>query len=126
MIKVNYDEKTGKVIAFGKDIAPYIEITEEERKQPLPDKYSYYAVVDGKFTIVTREATEEEVAKDKEIAKNERLIEIQHWLSANDWKVNKIVIGEWEETDPRWIEYLAERKAMREEQDLLNGIGGNI
>ena len=25
MIKVNYDKLTGKVIAFGKDIAPYIE-----------------------------------------------------------------------------------------------------
>ena len=120
MIKVNYDEKTGKVISFGKDIAPYIEITEEERKQPLPDKYSHYAVVDGKFTIVTRKATEEEAAKDALIAKNKRLTEIQAWLSANDWKVNKIVIGEWEETDPRWIEYLTQRKAMREEQDLLN------
>ena len=125
MIKVNYDEVTGKVIAFGKDIAPYIEITEEERKQPLPDKYSHYAVVDGKFTIVTRKPTEEEVAKDKEIAKNKRLAEIQRWLAANDWKVNKIVIGEWEETDPRWIEYLAQRKAMREEQDKLNEQGVN-
>ena len=40
MIKVNYDKVTGKVIAFGKDIAPYIEITEKERKQPLPNKYA--------------------------------------------------------------------------------------
>lgn len=126
MIKVNYDERTGKVISFGKDIAPYIEITKEERRQPLPDKYSYYAVVDGRFTIITRKPTEEEAARDKEIAKNKRLAEIQKWLSDNDWKVNKIVIGEWEETDPRWIEYLTQRKAMREEQDLLNGTGGNI
>ena len=44
MIKVNYDSKTGKVVAFGKDTEPYIEITEQQRKQPLPDKYSYYAV----------------------------------------------------------------------------------
>ena len=41
MIKVNYDY-TGKVVAFNKDTEPYIEITEEERKQPLPDKYSQY------------------------------------------------------------------------------------
>lgn len=121
MIKVNYDELTGKVIAFGKDIAPYIEITEEERKQPLPDKYSHYAVVDGKFTIVTREATEEEVARDKLIAKNKRLAEIRQWFRETDWMINKIVVGEWNITDTRWLEYLKTRKAMREEQDLLNG-----
>lgn len=126
MIKVNYDKLTGKVIAFGKDIAPYIEITEQERKQPLPDKYSHYAVVDGKFTIVTRETTDEEAARDALIAKTKRLAEISKWLADNDWKVNKIVIGEWEDTDPRWIDYLTQRKAMREEQDLLNGIGGNV
>ena len=49
MIKVNYDPKTGKVIAFNKDIEPYIEITEEARKQPLPNKYSWYAVENNKF-----------------------------------------------------------------------------
>jgi hypothetical protein len=32
MIKVNYNQKTGKVISFGKDTKPYIEITEQERK----------------------------------------------------------------------------------------------
>ena len=32
MIKVNYNQETGKVIFFGKDTKPYIEITEQERK----------------------------------------------------------------------------------------------
>ena len=60
MIKVNYDPKTGKVIAFGKDIEPYIEITEEARKQPLPNKYSWYAVENNKFVIKSRTPTAEE------------------------------------------------------------------
>ena len=119
MIKVNYDEKTGRVIAFNKDITPYIEITEAERRQPLPDKYSHYAVIDGKFTIVRREPTEEEVAKDKAMAKAKRLAEIDKWLKANDWKVNKVYLGEWEPTDPRWTKYLEVRAELRAEHEKL-------
>ena len=69
MIKVNYDPKTGKVIAFNKDIEPYIEITEEARKQPLPNKYSWYAVENNKFVIKSRTPTAEEKARDEEEAK---------------------------------------------------------
>lgn len=126
MIKVNYDEKTGKVISFGKDVVPYIEITEEERRQPLPNKHSYYAVVDGKFTILTREPTEEEKQKDKARETKRRLNEIQKWFRDTDWIVNKIVVGEWSMDDPRWIDYLNQRKAMREEQDFLNDWGSVI
>ena len=70
MIKVNYDPKTGKVIAFNKDIEPYIEITEETRKQPLPNKYSWYAVENNKFVIKSRTPTAEEKAKDEAEAKH--------------------------------------------------------
>ena len=69
MIKVNYDPKTGKVIAFNKDIEPYIEITEEARKQPLPNKYSWYAVENNKFVIKSRTPTAEEKAKVEAEAK---------------------------------------------------------
>lgn len=69
MIKVNYDPKTGKVIAFNKDIEPYIEITEEARKQPLPNKYSWYAVENNQFVIKSRTPTAEEKAKDEAEAK---------------------------------------------------------
>ena len=69
MIKVNYNPETGKVIAFGKDTEPYIEITEQQRKQPLQNKYSWYAVEDGKFVIKSRTPTAEEKAKDEAEAK---------------------------------------------------------
>lgn len=126
MIKVNYNEKTGEVIGFNRNIVPYIEITEEERKQPLPNKYSYYAVVDGKFVILKREPTEAEKKRDKEIETKRRLNEIQKWFRDTDWIVNKIVVGEWSMDDPRWIDYLNQRKVMREEQDFLNDWGNVI
>jgi hypothetical protein len=119
MIKVNYDIETGKVIAFNKDITPYIEITEEERKQPLPDKYSYYAVIDNKFTIQHREPSEQEIQADNEIIKQQRLAEIDRWLKENDWKVNKVYLGEWETNDPRWLEYLEHRAIVRAEHEAL-------
>lgn len=119
MIKVNYDSETGRVLAFGKDSTPFIEITEEERRQPLPDKYSFYAVIDGKFTIQRREPTEAETAADNAAEIAAELADIQKWLNDNDWKINKIVIGEWEETDPRWVEYLAERAKKRSRHDEL-------
>jgi hypothetical protein len=121
MIKVNYDKDTGKVIAFNKDLLPYIEITEEERRQPFGDKYGYYAVEDGKFVVKRREPSEDEHAKDALIAKNKRLAEIGRWLSENDWKVNKVFLGEWEPTDPRWTEYLATRAVLRAEHEVLTG-----
>lgn len=109
MIKVNYNQETGKVISFGQDTKPYIEITEQERKQPLPDKYSYYAVVDGKFTIKRRTPTDEEVSRDKEQAINSEINELKRKLSDTDYKAIKYSEG--------WLtdEEYAEAKAQREE-----------
>lgn len=121
MIKVNYDKDTGRVIAFNKNIAPYIEITEEERRQRLPDKYSFYAVRDGKFVIERREPTETETSRDLIAAKQKRLKEIDDWFKENDWKVNKLFLGEWKVSDGRWVEYLSKRAAMRKEHEELSG-----
>lgn len=109
MIKVNYNQETGKVISFGKDIKPYIEITGQERKQPLPDKYSYYAVVDGKFTIKRRTPTIEELHKDDIQAINREISELKRKLSDTDYKAIKYSEG--------WLtdEEYAEAKAQREE-----------
>ena len=109
MIKVNYNQETGKVISFGKDTKPYIEITEQERKQPLPDKYSYYAVVDGKFTIKRRTPTVEEVKADEAAAINKEISELKKKLFDTDYKAIKYSEG--------WLtdEEYAEAKAQREE-----------
>ena len=109
MIKVNYNQETGKVISFGKDTQPYIEITEQERKQPLPDRYSYYAVVDGKFTIKRRTPTVEEIKADEAAAINKQIRELKQQLADTDYKAIKYSEGLL--TD---AEYAA-TKAQREE-----------
>lgn len=93
MIKVNYNQETGKVISFGKDTKPYIEITEQERKQPLPDKYSYYAVVNGKFTIKRRNPTKEELEADNRQVVEREISELKRKLSDTDYKAIKYVEG---------------------------------
>ena len=35
------------------------------------------------------------------------------WLSDNDWKVNKHTLGEWSDTDERWLAYLEGREQAR-------------
>ena len=98
MIKVNYDFKTGKVVAFNKDTEPYIEITEEERKQPLPDKYSYYCVDNGKFCIKRRTPTEEELAKDTISNRNKEISELKAKLTETDYQAIKFAEG-WTTAD---------------------------
>lgn len=124
MVRVNYDKETGKVLGFDKDTIPFIELTEEQIKIPLPDKYSYYAVVDGVFTIATKIPTEQEKAADALAAKNKRLTEIQKWFNNNDWLINKVYLGEWDESDPRFVEYLEKRAQLRKEHEELTK-GGN-
>ena len=93
MIKVNYDSNTGKVVAFNKDTEPYIEITEQERLQPLPDKYSYYCVENGKFCIKRRTPTEGELAKDTISNRNKEISELKAKLSQTDYQAIKFAEG---------------------------------
>lgn len=111
MIKVNYNQETGKVISFGKDTQPFIEITEQERKQPLPDKYSYYAVVDGKFTIKRRTPTIEELHNDDIQAINREISELKKKLFDTDYKAIKYSEG-WL-TDKEYVEIKVQRELWR-------------
>ena len=117
MIKVNYNQETGKVISFGKDIKPYIEITEQERKQPLPDKYSYYAVVNGKFTIKRRTPTVEELHKDDIQAINREISELKKKLFDTDYKAIKYSEGLL--TDEEYAEVKVQRQEWRKKINEL-------
>ena len=117
MIKVNYNQETGKVISFNKDTKPYIEITEQERKQPLPDKYSYYAVVDGKFTIKRRTPTVEEIKVDETAKINRQIFELKQKLTQTDYKAIKYSEGLL--TDKEYAEVKAQRQAWRDEINRL-------
>ena len=52
------------------------------------------------------------------------LSEIQTWFDKNDWIPNKIIVGEWETTDPRWTTYLEERAVKRTRRDELLALLG--
>ena len=117
MIKANYNQETGKVISFGKDTKPYIEITEQERKQPLPDKYSYYDVVNGKFTIKRRNPTKEELEADNRQVVEREISELKHKLSDTDYKAIKYAEGFL--TEEEYKETKAQRQMWRDRVNEL-------
>lgn len=121
MIKVNYNETTGKVIGFDKAITPYIEITEEQRRQPLPDKYSYYAVENGEFVIKRRTPSEAETKADTIASINQQIRELQGKLAATDYQALKYSEGWITEKD--YTEIKANRQSWR---DTINQLQAQL
>ena len=121
MIKVNYNETTGKVIGFNKAITPYIEITEEQRRQPLPDKYSYYAVENGEFVIKRRTPSEAETKADSIASINQQIRELQGKLAATDYQALKYSEGWITEKD--YTEIKANRQSWR---DAINQLQAQL
>ena len=121
MIKVNYNETTGKVIGFDKAMTPYIEITEEQRRQPLPDKYSYYAVENGEFVIKRRTPSEAETKADSIASINQQIRELQDKLSATDYQALKYSEGWITEKD--YTEIKANRQSWR---DTINQLQAQL
>ena len=121
MIKVNYNETTGKVIGFDKAMTPYIEITEEQRRQPLPDKYSYYAVENGEFVIKRRTPSEAETKADSIASINQQIRELQSKLSATDYQALKYSEGWITEKD--YTEIRANRQSWR---DTINQLQAQL
>ena len=69
------------------------------------------------------EPTEEQIAEAKAISEaNAKKAKALKWLTDNDWKVNKVFIGEWTYTDPRWLEYLEQRDQVRADIDAAEAI----
>lgn len=121
MIKVNYNEITGKVIGFDKAMTPYIEITEEQRRQPLPDKYSYYAVENGEFVIKRRTPSEAETKADSIDSINQQIRELQGKLAATDYQALKYSEGWITEKD--YTEIKANRQSWR---DAINQLQAQL
>lgn len=121
MIKVNYNETTGKVIGFDKAMTPYIEITEEQRRQPLPDKYSYYAVENGEFVIKRRTPSEAETKADTVASINQQIRELQGKLAATDYQALKYSEGWITEKD--YTEIKANRQSWR---DTINQLQAQL
>lgn len=121
MIKVNYNETTSKVIGFDRAMTPYIEITEEQRRQPLPDKYSYYAVENGEFVIKRRTPSEAETKADTVASINQQIRELQGKLAATDYQALKYSEGWITEKD--YTEIKANRQSWR---DAINQLQAQL
>ena len=50
------------------------------------------------------------------------LIRIKQWFKDNDWKVNKIITGEWDNNNQNWIDYKEARTKYRNRQDDINSM----
>jgi hypothetical protein len=71
------------------------------------------------FEVVTKKP-ETLIQKEIKVELENELLQIKKWFLDNDYKVNKVIIGEWQDTDPRWIEYKKERSIKRARQDEIN------
>lgn len=67
-----------------------------------------YAYIDNEQEIINKAKVE--------------LEDITSWFKENDWKVNKVITGEWNVADIRWKKYLEERETKRRRQDELSEI----
>lgn len=55
----------------------------------------------------------------RSVAIDIQLDKIAEWFRVRDYIPNKVMVGEWEATDPRFVKYCEERKHMRKKQDAL-------
>lgn len=53
---------------------------------------------------------------------SEEYFEIKQWFNENDWKINKVFLGEWTEKDKRWVKYKKERQIKRARLDALKKV----
>ena len=60
------------------------------------------------------------LSKEQKVAYENELQQIKKWFLENDYKVNKVITGEWEDTDSRWLDYKKERAIKRTRQDEIN------
>ncbi len=118
MIKINYNPDTSRVIGFNLNTPHFISVDVDPR-QPLPDKYSYYAVIDGQFCIRRRSPTQEEDKADKIAQIKAQIAEIESWMHKGiDWVV-KLICGDIKKTDTEWLQYILQRSAKRDELKAL-------
>ena len=108
-LKWHYEEET-------------IQVEVDDLEKPLENEQGYEKkLVDKVITIVT--LVENDNTRELQVASAlKEQAEIHKWLEDNDWKVNKITLGEWLEDDPRVIEYKRERLIKRNRLDELEEI----
>lgn len=56
--------------------------------------------------------------------KNEMTI-IKRWLNTHDFMINKYMLGEYKDTDEKWVNYLKERKDKLKTYNELEKVVAN-
>lgn len=103
-------------IPSASDTTDLIELTNEQYNELQEKRANNYVPtfnIENDNVVIT-------YTRNYSVEYQNELEEIKQWFIDNDWKVNKIVIGEWQTTDQRWLEYLREREIKRTRQDELN------
>lgn len=126
MRKVNYrvDEKnyitSFRFIPF-RETEPYIETD-------LPIIIGISRVINGQLDNSQPqsdyESKKQALKQQKEY--NQEMQSIKQWLSDNDYKVNKYLLGEYSDTDQRWLDYKAERTIKLARYNELEALQNDI
>lgn len=84
-----------------------------------PNTRSFYAIphnISEEYKEAAKARTEAMATARKQKA------DALKWLADNDWKVNKRMLGEWAETDERWLAYLEGRARARADIDDADAV----
>jgi hypothetical protein len=118
-MKIYFTLKNGFVESWNN--SPTFEYTnEKEITQEDWDLFNihfpFIKYVNGKFVFDKKEQ-DKVVAKAKIIEEQQ---EILKWLQDNDWIINKVFLGEWQEDDTRFVEYKKQRLLKRKRLEEIN------
>ena len=90
----------------------------EELGQEVLANGDCYKYIDNKFVL---DDSRQQAALAKALLIQEAKA-IQQWLKNHDYYINKVFLGEWEETDPRYVSYLTNRAIKLARYNEIEGI----
>lgn len=112
---------TGRYKADGKTFFEVESVPERDK-----NTFLFYNPETKEFRVEPRPPISEAALRRQELQKaRQKRDAATRWLTDNDWKVNKRMLGEWEETDERWLAYLEGRKKARAQYDEADAILNN-
>lgn len=88
-----------------------VNVSDEKFNELFDKGLSLWKYENGKFVFQQEQINKANL--------QEEYFQIKGWLRENDWKFNKVFIGEWADTDPRWVEYKEQRVIKRERLDKI-------
>lgn len=124
MKKIFYNEQGWVCQRFPYDIPVtdenrFIEVDDDTFQNTLTNPgHTSWRVVNGILEIQQYEEIPQEELLQQE------LMEIDMWFASTDYIPNKVIVDEWEPTDPRFIEYKQERLIKRNRRDYIISVLG--